>query len=99
MLGMHPLQEELLSSICKAGPPGKAVRVQCFPRDLENWLGVRTSGALVHAHNVAQHSAVFEVQTTVQHVAPCRGQHLRHVLMSAHVCQSHDVAQWTPFAA
>ena len=44
MSGTPLMQEELLSSICKTGAPCGAVRVQCFPRDLEDWLGVRALG-------------------------------------------------------
>ena len=34
------LQEELLGSICTAGAPDGAIRLQCYPRSLEDWLGV-----------------------------------------------------------
>ena len=29
-----------MSSICDAGAPNGSVRLQCYPRDLEDWLGV-----------------------------------------------------------
>ena len=36
-------QEEVLDFICSAGPPSGRLRLQCYPRSLEKWLGVRTS--------------------------------------------------------
>lgn len=37
---VHGLQDQLLTQICTMGAPKGAVRLQCYPRDLEDWLGV-----------------------------------------------------------
>ena len=46
------MQEDLLSSICAIGAPQGPVRLQCYPRNLEDWLGVPVA-TVVHTHLAA----------------------------------------------
>ena len=59
------VQEDLLSNICSAGAPEGAVRLQCFPRSLEDWLGVSSSVQVLLAAN---NSIYCQVHSKVEKV-------------------------------
>lgn len=42
MTCLRAVQEDLLTRICSVGAPEGPVRLQCYPRDLEDWLGVHS---------------------------------------------------------
>ena len=74
------MQEELLHSICTAGPPGGSIRLQCCPRNLEKWLAVSFMSPLV-MHCIACHiSRSFTITMTMLHCSRKADHQAPHVV-------------------